>query len=321
MENHHKGVWRAPRFPVDGFLLPPRELADHLLDCFWDRVYCLYPFFDRTSFQNAYDNLWISRSQPAKPLSEIDIGLGSKANSGSRSIVFACALNIIFTLGCHSADIPVSDREATAHIFFLRSKPYIGLDMLDVRTIGVVQTLLIVALYLQSTPCPNRCWYSIGVACRTGLGLGLHDSQLYENRSPFEQDFQRRTWHGCVMMDTCASSRSLVLCYMDLTDRLQDCMTYGRPSMASHLPSVPLPGAGEVASSSQYPSLIAIEFLTVSSLMSIEPGVVGEAQVLILLTSQPTRVDWMSLSGWRNSSLTTRPIYLPSSAGLVHLHQ
>lgn len=166
------------------------------------------------------------------------VPLGSKANSGSRSIVFACALNIIFALGCHFADIPVSDREAAEHTLFLRSKQYIGLDMLDFRTIGVIQTLLIVALYLQSTPYPNRCWYSIGMACRAGLGLGLHDSQLYENRSPFEQDFQRRTWHGCVMMDTCASSRSLVLCYMDLTDRLQDCMTYGRPSMTSHLPSV-----------------------------------------------------------------------------------
>lgn len=204
-------VWHASRFPVDSFLLPPRELADHLLDCFWDRVYCLYPFFDRPSFQDAYENLWISRNQPARTLSEVDIGLGSKANSGSRSIVFACALNIIFALGCHFADIPSTEREAVAHTFFLRSKQHIGLDMLDIRTIGVVQTLLIVALYLQSTPYPHRCWYSIGMACRIGLGLGLHEAQLYEDRSPLEQEFQRRTWHGCVMMDTCASSRPFII--------------------------------------------------------------------------------------------------------------
>jgi hypothetical protein len=183
-------------------LLPPRDLADHLLERFWDRVYCLYPFFDRTSFQDAYDNLWLPRSQPGKSLSEFDIGLGSKADSGPRSLVFVCALNIIFALGCYFADdIPVTEREAVSYTFFLRAKQHIGLDMMDVRTIGVVQTLLVVALYLQSTPYPHRCWNSIGVASRIAQGIGLHEAQLYEQKSPLEQEIQRRTWHGCVMMD------------------------------------------------------------------------------------------------------------------------
>lgn len=40
-------------------------------------------------------------------------------------------------------------------------------------------------------------------------------------------------------------------------------MTYGRPSMTSHLPSVPLPGTGEVNSSSQYPSLLTFYNATI----------------------------------------------------------
>lgn len=193
--------WTRSRLRVDNFFLPPRDLADHLLERFWDRIYCIYPFFDRGSFQNAYENLWVPRNEPGKNLSEQDIGLGNRLNSGNTSIVFICALNIVFALGCHFADIPVAEREPLAHTFFLRSKQHIGLDMLDLRNVGVVQTLLIVALYLQSTPYPHRCWNSIGVACRLAQGLGMHEAQMYALKGPLEQEIHRRTWHGCVMMD------------------------------------------------------------------------------------------------------------------------
>lgn len=186
---------------IDSLLLPPRDLADHLLECFWDRIYSLYPFFDRQSFQDAYENLWLPRNQPGKQLNELNIGLGSKSVSGSRSIVFMCSLNLIFAIGCHFANLPDTEKEATSLPFFLRAKQHIGLDLLDVRNIGVVQTLLVAALFLQSTPYPHRCWHSIGVACRVAQGLGLHEAQLDESQDPLEQEIQRRTWHGCVMMD------------------------------------------------------------------------------------------------------------------------
>ncbi|OGM48186.1 hypothetical protein ABOM_002100 [Aspergillus bombycis] len=234
------------KFQVDELLLPPRDLADHLLDCFWDRIYCLYPFFHRQSFQDAYDNLWIGREQPTKPLSNLDIGLGNKNHSGSRSIVFICALNIIFALGCHFADIPAHEREAVAHTFFLRAKRFIGLDILDIRSVGTVQCLLLTVLFLQSTPYPHRCWHSIGVACRVAQGLGLHEARLDDEVHPLEQEIQRRTWHGCVMMDMFVS------------------MTYGRPTMTSHLPSVPPPACSEAGSGEdQSPSVMVFYIATI----------------------------------------------------------
>lgn len=215
---------------LEDLLLPPRALADHLLACFWDRVYCLYPFFDRRSFQNAYENLWISRNHGAHELSNLNIGIGDRVNSGSRSVVFSCALNAIFALGCHFSDIPIEQREAVAHQFFLRAKHHIGLDMIDIQSIGVVQALLIVALFLQSTGYPHRCWSSIGMACRLALGFGLHEPHMWETKHPLEQEIQRRTWYGCVMMDMTVS------------------MTYGRPSMTTHITSIPLPGIFDLES-------------------------------------------------------------------------
>ncbi|KAJ6172659.1 hypothetical protein N7470_001726, partial [Penicillium chermesinum] len=227
------GLWRDlnpsaanSEFQFNDFSLPPRNLADHLLECFWERFYCLYPFFHRPSFEQAYESLWGAAKWPRTELPELNIGLGGSYDSGPQSIVFHCALNAIFALGCHFSDIPIREREAQAYSFSFRSKRFVGLDLLDTSTIGVVQTLLIIALLLQSTPYSNRCWNAIGLACRVAQGLGLHEATAQRNHKPLEQEIRRRTWYGCVMMDMIVS------------------MTYGRPSMTSHISpvhAVPLP--------------------------------------------------------------------------------
>ncbi|KAJ5155295.1 hypothetical protein N7492_008098 [Penicillium capsulatum] len=225
------GLWRDMNtnptpagFSFEDFSLPPRPLADHLLECYWDRVYCLYPFFHRPSFEQAYENLWGSSKWAQPQLPELSVGLGGSFDSGPQSITFHCALNAIFGLGCHFSDIPVREREAAVYSFFLRSKRFVGLDLLDTSTIGVVQTLLIIALLLQSTPYPNRCWNAIGVACRVAQGLGLHEQATHRYMKPLEKEIRHRTWHGCVIMDMIVS------------------MTYGRPSMTSHVsPIYPVP--------------------------------------------------------------------------------
>lgn len=227
---------------MEGLVLPPRNFADHLLDCFWERVFCLYPFFDRESFQQAYENLWVPENHDSHKLTEMNVGLGDRFNSGQNSIVFNCALNIIFALGCQFSNLPIQDRESFTTSFFLRAKRHIGLDLVDIHSIGVVQTLLIVALFLQSTPYPHRCWNSTGMACRLALGLGLHQANLDDSKDPLEQEIHRRTWHGCVIMDITVS------------------MAYGRPTMTSHLARVPLPGSFDLTSGPKSDSLSLIAF-------------------------------------------------------------
>ncbi|KAI9927607.1 hypothetical protein MW887_003227 [Aspergillus wentii] len=220
-----RGLYKpSPRFQFDDFSLPPRPLADHLLDCYWERVHCLYPFFHRPSFEQAYENLWGSSKQPQHKLCELNIGLGGIFDTKPNSIIMHCALNAMFALGCHFSDIPPTEREAASYSFFLRSKNFVGLDLLEYGTIGVVQTLLVLALLLQSTPYPARCWNAIGLACRVAQGLGLHEETTgQESIKPLEREVRRRTWNGCVLMDMIVS------------------MTYGRPSMISHLSPVPPP--------------------------------------------------------------------------------
>lgn len=204
-------------YRFDDFALPPRTLADHLVSCFFNHVYTLYPFFDRPAFEAAYRNLWRAEDEAMTPLTDLRIGLGSAAESGPRSILFHCALNFIFALGCQFADISPEEVQHVANSFFLRGKRFIGLDFLDINTLGVVQTLLITALFLQSSPYPSRCWHSVGVACRVALGLGLHESDTLTTLTPLESDIRRRTWHGCVMMDVYVYTYSYTLSWLIYT--------------------------------------------------------------------------------------------------------
>lgn len=188
--------------PSHKFSLPPRELADHLMDCFRRKVYYMYPFFHLPSFENAYRSLWQPASEPREP-SIMGLGLGCYPEADANTISFHCALNAIFSLSCHFSDLGPADRLAASHTFFMRTKLFVGLDLLESNNLSVVQTLLILALALQSTPFPSRCWNATGVACRVAQGLGLHTEHRQDTRRDLEKEIRRRTWYGCVTMDMC----------------------------------------------------------------------------------------------------------------------
>ncbi len=182
--------------------LPPRSLADRLISSFFDRVYYLYPFFDRATFEAAYSKLWEAEStSPASTASPRDVGLGNALNCGPDTMVFHCALNAIFALACHFFDLPSADREPTSDMFFQKAKAFVGIGLIEHNSLSVVQTMLIVSLYLQSTAFPDRCWNSVGIACRLAQGLGLHIDDDNGKGGSLEAEMRRRTWYCCVILD------------------------------------------------------------------------------------------------------------------------
>jgi hypothetical protein len=182
----------------DDYFLPPRVLADHLLNCYWNRVHCLYPFVHQQSFITTYNRLWGSDTQDVLQDSIARVGLGG---SGCSASVFYCALNSIFALGCQFSDLRLTERETFSETFFRRSKQLLRIDILDEGSLALIQTLLIVAQFLQSTQFPNRCWNVVGLACRMAQGLGLYLDDANENRPFLEVEMRRRTWYGCVTLD------------------------------------------------------------------------------------------------------------------------
>ena len=182
----------------DDYFLPPRVLADHLLNCYWSRVHCLYPFVHQQSFMSTYGRLWSTDTQETLQEPITKVGLGG---SGCSVSVYHCALNAIFALGCQFSDLPLAQRENLSETFFRRSKQLLRIDVLDEGDLALIQTLLIVAQFLQSTQFPNRCWNVVGLACRMAQGLGLYLDGANESRPFVEVEMRRRTWYGCVTLD------------------------------------------------------------------------------------------------------------------------
>lgn len=189
--------------PSHQFSLPPRDLADHLLTTFREKVYYMYPFFHFPSFEAAYRSLWKPHSEPKRSTasSPTGLGLGCYPDGDANTISFHAALNAIFSLACHYSDLPPAERLAASTTFFLRTKPFVNIDLLEANNLSVVQTLLLVALNLQGTQHPSRCWNASGVACRVAQGLGLHAEHHQDTRGSLEKEIRRRTWYGCIVMD------------------------------------------------------------------------------------------------------------------------
>ncbi|KAE8361992.1 fungal-specific transcription factor domain-containing protein [Aspergillus caelatus] len=194
---------------IQSYVLPPRKTADSLMGVYWSFVFPLYPLVDGIRLRAEYGKIWTG-----EPLE-------------SDESMLMCTFNVIFALACQLADfILPEEREASADAFFSRAKDLLQFNLWDTGSAALIQCLLLMAQYLQSTDSAHQCWIVTGLAIRNAQSLGLHLPQTIARLpSPQEQQLARKIWHGCVLMDRVIS------------------MTFGRPAMISKASceSVPLP--------------------------------------------------------------------------------
>ncbi|EXA34421.1 hypothetical protein FOVG_14400 [Fusarium oxysporum f. sp. pisi HDV247] len=209
----------CPFGDVDKFALPPRRLADHLVERYFERIYWIYPVFDKQAFEHGYNSLWLPSGQSTCPEEYRNLGLGEDA----ATVAFFSSLNAIFALGCIFSNLSTAAKTKAYEVFFSRAKDKVNLELLDINDLSVVQTLVLVALVLQGTSFPDRCWNTTGLACRVAQGLGLHSLPTYNQQESRVQHIRRRTWHGCIVLDTLVS------------------MTFGRPTMITNISTLALP--------------------------------------------------------------------------------
>jgi hypothetical protein len=177
------------------FALPPREIADKLLDSYFSSVHIFYPW---VSFREEYDRLWtVPNEQAQPPIQSFDIGLGG---SKCTKHIFFCALNAMFAIGCQFTDFSLAEKENVSSVFFGRMKDLLN-DAFDGGSISHVQALLLAGHYLLCTQYPSRCWNIVGTACRMAVGLGLHSSKFSSPSCTLEAEIRRRVWYGCYQLD------------------------------------------------------------------------------------------------------------------------
>lgn len=166
-------------------VLPPRHRADTMIDFFWIQGIRLYPFLVKSSFTTAYQALWTGNA------------------ASTEQILIYCSLNVIFAIASQfSHDIPLEMRESTAELYFERAMQLLHLEVFSVGSLQLVQTILLMGMYLQSTDEAHRCWVLIGVAIRVAQGLRLHLPETTAGmKCQSERELARRVWHGCILMD------------------------------------------------------------------------------------------------------------------------
>lgn len=200
-----RGISSIPRHSLPNssrkihmFSLPPRGVADELLNHYWSGVHLFYPWIHTQSFLKAYEAIW-SPGGSVTPSGMLPrVGLGG---SDCSDTVFNLALNAIFALGCEFSDSLRYHQQDPAQEFMDRAFNLLHVELLDSPRLSLVQTLMLAAFYLQSTPQVMRCWSMAGLACRMAQAIGLHLSHYDSGYTELEIEMRRRAWHGCVLMD------------------------------------------------------------------------------------------------------------------------
>ena len=83
-------------------------------------------------------------------------------------------LNTVFALGCQlNNKIEPEQKESNANVYFERAIGLLRLDLLGFGSFHLVQALLLMGQYLQSTNTPHRCWVLVGLAIHIAQDLGL----------------------------------------------------------------------------------------------------------------------------------------------------
>ncbi|KIV91219.1 hypothetical protein PV10_05781 [Exophiala mesophila] len=220
-DQHKHGYLHAiQRTPISSFArhkytLPMRELADDLLSSYWTHVHPIYPYLFKSAFNQRYQRLWSASNAPPHRAQNRPVQTGHASDyledCYSNEPLFFCILNLVFSLGTHySQSVDSSERCETGNVFFQRAKEFINLDSLEHSDLVVVQALLLMGHYLQSTDKSSMCWNITGLAIRVSQSIGLdmpieYNNSAGEPSNQLEAEVRKRLWGGCILHDRVTS--------------------------------------------------------------------------------------------------------------------
>jgi hypothetical protein len=173
------------RSAAELFVLPSRRVANEMMDIYWTQACPLYPFLLQHRFMQSYDRIW-----------------SGGGNEVAERLTY-CIMNLIFAISCQitKREAPV-EKGAAAEVFCRRATYLLQFNLIGRGSLEVVQALLLMGQFLQSTEWPHRCWVVIGLAIRISQGLGLHIPRTTANiLQQEEREMARRLWHGCILLD------------------------------------------------------------------------------------------------------------------------
>jgi hypothetical protein len=188
----------SPSAPIfDGYLLgiggdelfglPTRFVADRLVDAYFKFTHPLNTYLHEYTFRRRYERLWLRE----------DLG-GEKAVEDN--LAWFGLVNLIFAFGSDHTKAVGGILIDNAR-FFKCAKALVFSSLFQAATIDLVQALLLMGQYLNSSLELDNSWTVVGLAIRMAQSLGLHLNATTSSLEAVDQEVRKRVWWGCFVID------------------------------------------------------------------------------------------------------------------------
>ncbi|KAK9390758.1 fungal-specific transcription factor domain-containing protein [Lipomyces mesembrius] len=192
---------------VDLSSMPPKGIADKLIDCYFETVHPSFPFLLEPLFRYQYD-----------------IFCGGYLNDVNTQ--WLALLNLVLAISsvyAHNIKAEFEGHDLDHLQYYIRSK-LLKPDVTAPGDVQHVQYIALLSFYLFASNLVNRSYSMLGLAIRHGQGIGLHLLVNGAGMTDVQKEVRVRLWNAMYVFERMISSIT------------------GRPSMISdQLTSAPLP--------------------------------------------------------------------------------
>ena len=169
---------RSPPWPsIPAADLPPKDVADKLVDCYLRTIETIYRILHVPTFKRNYNALWVSGAKP--------------------DVAFTVQLKLVFAIGATVDDEQFSLR-ASATRWVYEAQTWLSEPVFKSRlSIESLQTNLLFLIARETAAVGGELvWISAGSLFRTAVHMGLHrDPARLSNTITFAAEMRRRLWN------------------------------------------------------------------------------------------------------------------------------
>ena len=187
--------------------LPLRRRADSLVTRFFRKNNVTFPILHERTFRRQYVRLW--HPDPAHGDTPLAVCSGL-CKQRSQGRLFPATMYAVFALSCLFETKHLEQNATKADAFFRLLQKVDLLEILDNEAgLELIQLLLLIGIYLQSTERFSKCKNISGLAIRMAQNMGLHynvdEAQerglLPSSPTQLDCEIRARVWNACVILE------------------------------------------------------------------------------------------------------------------------
>ncbi|KAK9330252.1 fungal-specific transcription factor domain-containing protein [Lipomyces starkeyi] len=219
---------------VDLSSMPPKDIADKLIDCYFETVHPSFPFLLEPLFRYQYEIFCA--------------GYLNYVNTQ-----WLALLNLVLAISsvyAHNIKAEFEGHDLDHLQYYIRSK-LLKPDVTAPGDVQHVQYISLLSFYLFASNLVNRSYSMLGLAIRHGQGIGLHLLVNRAGMTDVQKEVRVRLWNAMYVFERMVSSMT------------------GRPSMISdQLTSTPLPSTNAETDNWEFIPQIMQRPLTKTTILS-----------------------------------------------------